>query len=866
MKKLLLLTLAVLGLQSVTHGQTFAFSSPTNALAAGTPSRAISIQITGTIVSTATFTLSDSGAGGSFYPTAPVITGSTNGSTGFFYVPAAGATGSVVLSATATGGMTGSNSISLSIETNASIAAQDQFSGTSGTNLTGTTATSGGTWTVASGSGPNLLLNGSNGWYVDTTSGSYIQEYLTGSSAATNECDTQVTISNWNASIASPGVAGLSATSSLQAYRVYYSSGWNLYLYNGVGGGLLFTDTTTEVPTTSGTYTVMMSVRLDLSGNHWVYVEVNGVVLNGGVPVQSNFLNCSSSYGGFIEGPNSSASTTEDIRSNFKVTNVDWFVPSTFTVLPSTIPANHSGNITLTLTGSGTSWTGSTTFSTSGVSGVTVVSKANTSSTSETLTISDGSGTGALGITGSDGSAGSATVATALLSVSPASGNIGTTPTITLTGTNTIWTHETASTLFSVSGGTGDSIASITVISDTSATAVLTVGSATGTLTITDNSTTATTSFTAANTTIVTFPNSNVFLSPYNWRLPGDGTAWSPGPGGPYMKFSVTGTTAITANVDTTINSGPATDYPTFKVIVNDRPATFIQLTSGATTETLASGLTSGDTYTVVMYVIDGGTGAGNGWSGTGPMAHIQSLQFDGGATVSPYPIIRPKNCFVLGDSFLTGYNGLTYTSGTTPYYTVVDPSMTWANYMAYAMNCEVGIVGVGSQGYTAAGNNSYPSLPSTWDHYDSTHARSFSPAPDYVINAEGVNDHGISSVTMQADVQSWLTAVRSALPSAAVFLYIPVGGESSDETGTGGANATPIRNAVAAQGDPNVFLIDSGTALVTADNWSYTTWFSPNDGLHPAQTSHGILASYAVQWMQKALGGSGIHAYAFSN
>jgi hypothetical protein len=852
MKKTFLLLLVLFGARSLVRAQTFALSSPTTAIGAGRPSRAITIQQTGSTLYNTTFALSDGGAGGAFYPTAPVIVESTDAAAYFIYIPAPGATGAITLSATASVGMTGTETLTLPIENNASAYASDNFSYTSGTAVQGSTATAGGAWTLGVGSGVVETENGSNGMYLVGTGHVYDTIYLPTHAATTSDCDVTVTVSNANLTTSYPAVAANIVGGGTTGWYIVFASGWLMYLYDGIHTGSQWTDTTTQQLTNGGSAVITLSIRGAAPGVQYEFAEINGYVLNGGVPAAEPYLGCGDGYPGFLDQipAGQTPAATDSVYSNFVASNADWYVPSTFTVSPSTVPSNHSGNITLTLTGSGTSWTGSTTFSTSGVSGVTVVSKSNTSGTSETLVISDGSGTGALGITGSDGSAGSATVATALLSVAPASSNIGTAPTITLTGTNTLWTHETASTLFSVAGGTGASIASISVTSDTAATAVLTVGSSTGALAITDNSTTASTSFAAANTTIITFPNSNVFLSPYNWRLPGDGTAWSPGPGGPYLKFSVTGTTTMTVNVDTTINSGPATDYPTFKVIVNDHPATFIQLTSGATTEVLASGLTSG----------------GDGWSGTGPMAHINSLQFDGGAAVSPYPIIRPKNCLVFGDSFLAGYNGLTYASGTTPYYTVVDPSMTWAIYMAYAMNCEVGVIGVGSQGYTAGGNNSYPDLLSSWNYYDSTHVRSFSPAPDFVINAEGVNDHGISSGTMQADVQSWLTAVRSTLPSAPIWLYIPVGGEASDETGTGGANATPIRNAVAAQGDPNVFLIDSGTALVTADNWSYTTWFSPSDGLHPAQTSHGILASYAVEWMQKALGGSGIHAYAFSN
>ena len=52
----------------------FTITTSTTAIGAGTPSRAISITLTGTgtLGSTASFALSDASAGGTFYPSSPV--------------------------------------------------------------------------------------------------------------------------------------------------------------------------------------------------------------------------------------------------------------------------------------------------------------------------------------------------------------------------------------------------------------------------------------------------------------------------------------------------------------------------------------------------------------------------------------------------------------------------------------------------------------------------------------------------------------------------------------------------------------------------------------------------------------------------
>jgi hypothetical protein len=69
---------------------------------------------------------------------------------------------------------------------------------------------------------------------------------------------------------------------------------------------------------------------------------------------------------------------------------------------PTAVPTNQTGNVVITLVGTGTSWvSGTTTFTISGVTGVTKVTQNVISSTSATLTITTGSTNGTLTI--SDG-------------------------------------------------------------------------------------------------------------------------------------------------------------------------------------------------------------------------------------------------------------------------------------------------------------------------------------------------------------------------------------------------------------------------------------------------------------------------------
>ena len=180
-----------------------------------------------------------------------------------------------------------------------------------------------------------------------------------------------------------------------------------------------------------------------------------------------------------------------------------------FTISPSTIPANHAGHITLTLAGTGTSWnSGTTTFTISGVTGATKVSQSISSTTAATLTITTGSGTGTLTI--SDGThAEPATVVVPTLTLSPATGNYEVPVSITATGSaGSIWTQETASTLFSTPGSYGDSISSISVSSDTSATFTLNPGTASTSLVVTEGPTGVTSNYT------IIAPGSLRFIGP----------------------------------------------------------------------------------------------------------------------------------------------------------------------------------------------------------------------------------------------------------------------------------------------------------------------------------------------------------------
>lgn len=193
------------------------------------------------------------------------------------------------------------------------------------------------------------------------------------------------------------------------------------------------------------------------------------------------------------------ASTTVGQSAWLDDLRVDDLTPDvgTFVAAPIIIPSSHPGNITLALTGNGTSWGGGTTFTVSGVTGAAKVSQSVANATHATLVVSTGAGVGALSIS-DGGTTFPVTVAVPALSVSPGTQESSTAPVTTLSASNALWTQETPATLFTLSGLAGASLGVPTIVGDGLATATLTLGAATGTLTITDNSTGKTTTVTVA--------------------------------------------------------------------------------------------------------------------------------------------------------------------------------------------------------------------------------------------------------------------------------------------------------------------------------------------------------------------------------
>ena len=823
----------------------FSIISPTTAVGTSTPSRAITLTVTGGAVgnSNASFVLSDEGAGGVFYPSSTVII-SANAAMGsltqFVYIPTSTANGIITLQATATGGITATHMISLSIGA-PSVWFEDNLAGSAGSNLVGHVPDIGGAWQQIDSSGDfNNFLNGSGSSYFVGTGHSFGEPFSLSVPSSTANFDFGAIVSNVIGDDGDPALDLFSQnTAGLSGYRlVCVNAQWELLEYPAgrsllVGGSCL-----------DGSDNIMnFSVRT-INDLQYIFVSQNGVQLPGSPAQDSSWT---SGYPGMLSEIQAgySGSTSGNLISSFIGTNADWVSNANIFISPSAVPSNHAGHITLTLTGASTSWAqGVTMFSISGVSGVSKVSQNITSTSTATLVLTTGNATGSLAISDSTSTT-SITIESPSLSISPTNGISGSTTTLTLTGTNTVWTQETPSTLFSISGGSGASMSSPTVISDTSATTLLTIGTA-GPLVIRDNSTGVTTTFTPAN--ILSFPNANIYESPYTWMS--SGTAIIAPTGGAYLKFSVSGTQNIDADVDTSVNNGmTAGSMPTIKVSITDgtgTTSTWVEFPANDSADTeinLASNLNASATYKVTLYMIGGDQGDTPGFDGTTFQTKINALQFDLGATISS---VNPSSntCIFWGDSILTSYYGGESAGGATGTYEgIVDYSQAWPSYIASStLNCEYGQTGIGSQGWVHPGQGNYPNFPQSWNMFNSSNPISFSSPPTYALIDEGTNDHGQSISAVTSEVTSTLMAMRSTFgTSTRIFVITPYNPTFDDGTGAPRLGILAGFNSYQATsgGDANTFLIDLGT---NAQQYALSPW--SEDDIHPDIAAHAQIAT----------------------
>lgn len=189
-------------------------------------------------------------------------------------------------------------------------------------------------------------------------------------------------------------------SASTQYLVQWNPAGTQLQLYKNVGGSITQLGTTQTVSFTAGHNYTVDSAATGVSPTT-ITVTVTDtttstVLLNNYSATDSDAaLQVSAGYA------LSSGSTDAANITQVALYNTD---AASMAASPSTLNANEAGQ-TVTLTGTGTAWTGGTTFSLSGVAGCSITSTTVNSATSATLTITTGTSTGTLTIADSVDSA-----------------------------------------------------------------------------------------------------------------------------------------------------------------------------------------------------------------------------------------------------------------------------------------------------------------------------------------------------------------------------------------------------------------------------------------------------------------------------
>jgi hypothetical protein len=347
------------------------------------------------------------------------------------------------------------------------------------------------------------------------------------------------------------------------------------------------------------------------------------------------------------------------------------------------------------------------------------------------------------------------------------------------------------------------------------------------------------------------FPNANIFLSPYCWRVDDKGAAICP-VGGGYLKFKVTHTSNITLRLDTAINQGLSTIHmPAIKVVINgpnrDGQAQYFQFPASENPDTplaIATGLKPDVTYSVLIQAVGGDETTEDGWTTPIFSTKINQIIVDGDATLVP-PVLRAKRALFLGASYEQAYFG--YGKPDAPVYTYVDPSLSWPFFVAFALDCEYGQIAMGSQGWARFGNGGYPAFLFTWDHYDKAFAKTYAADLDYVFIHMAENDNAQDDAAVQAAVAAWIPKARAAFgPKTKIFIILSITQIKS----------APIKAGVAAAADPNTFIIDPGTEFQHVAFAGGPTWAAPGDGIHLDAIHQGIYTAYVLQQAQAIIDG----------
>lgn len=354
--------------------------------------------------------------------------------------------------------------------------------------------------------------------------------------------------------------------------------------------------------------------------------------------------------------------------------------------------------------------------------------------------------------------------------------------------------------------------------------------------------------------------NASVVWSPYNWLT--TSTASKTNCWGAYVRFTVTGTTAVTLVFDNSFY-GSASNRPQFRYSVDGGAWATATLGQSVYDKSLATGLSSGSSHLVVGYYFWQQDAGEDYWNTPVEAISINEIAVDNGGSLAA-TAKASKNVIVFGDSITRGFY-----SGSSGAFQPGDAWQGFASAVGQGLGAEWAQIGMAGQGWVRAGGNNVPNFPSAWNLQWSGQSRTFSPVPDYVIVAQGYNDSLQTAGTVQTAVQSWLTTARSTFTTSTIFVVLPfapyaAGTDTVDVPTeiTNGFNAYQT-----ATPDSKLKLIQVPSLMtfgIPGMNTTSSATAQTIDGTHPTAQAHAMFGAAIVRLIQQQLGGAGMRSGSF--
>jgi hypothetical protein len=437
--------------------------------------------------------------------------------------------------------------------------------------------------------------------------------------------------------------------------------------------------------------------------------------------------------------------------------------------------------------------------------------------------------------------------------VSPSvAGNIATIYTSSTSQNEVIWTGTgsswTSSTTFSISGGSGASIASSTNVSATTQVFKIISGTAAGTLTITGSDGSTGTITVATGSTVQ--PNSSLIQlkGPVNITSQ-EAITITTGQGGiAYYN----GTAILRFNVEP-----PMTVYADV-IYQTDRDAPVrTSLSVANPTITLAPYYPKGGVgayqhvvrwwYAIYEGAGDPSEGSINKWSSLQTAARFAGLDLVGSASALSLPPLNPNVLFTVGDSLTEGVR--TLYSGSASNQTCELPQADWSLQLADRLGLDYTQLGYGGTGVTVSGSGGVPACPSSLGYCYNGVSWTAPVAPYITIVYHGTNDSSASSSAFQSAYVSTLNRIRALWPNTIIWAVNPHPCDGTHSTN----RVSDIASAVATSGLSNIHTADATTAgLSTSNDWADTIGH-----LNPG--GHTKLAVWFENLIQTAFNSSGI-------